>query len=70
MENINGQNQMSLFSSPQEKGRSEWGTFNAVRNDTVGAYRVATPRKHETPRYPNTVHISRYPRHLTLRTAR
>jgi len=61
---------MHLFAAPQEKGRREWQAFNAVRHDITGAFRVVTPRKHETPRYPNVVHISRQPRHLTPKFAR
>lgn len=32
-----------MFSEPQEKGVSEWQTFNAVRRDS-GAYTVSTFR--------------------------
>lgn len=64
------ESQMPLFSAPQEQGHREWSTFNAVRHDLAGAFRVLTPRKHEVPRYPNTVHITRYPRRIALRFAR
>ncbi|OGG52445.1 hypothetical protein A3H16_03640 [Candidatus Kaiserbacteria bacterium RIFCSPLOWO2_12_FULL_53_8] len=70
MKNPISQNQMYLFASPREQGAREWNTFNAVRHDHAGAFRVLTPRKAEAPRYPNIVHISRYPRHIALRLAR
>jgi len=56
---------MHLFSAPREHGSREWSTFDVVRGDHAGAYQVLTPRKHETPRYPNILHITRLPRHLT-----
>ena len=37
--------QVTLFGKPEEKGSSEWGTFNTVRGDSIGAYRVALPRR-------------------------
>ena len=56
----------SLFAGrQQEKGSREWSAFNAVRDDRIEMFPVATPRLRETPRYTNVVHISRYPRHLT-----
>ena len=65
MKNPTSENQMSLFSTPREQGAREWSTFNVIKHDRVGAFRVLTPRKHETPRYPNILHISRLPRRLT-----
>ncbi|MDO8514495.1 MAG: hypothetical protein Q7S50_03045 [bacterium] len=71
MKNQASENQMPLFSTPSERGSREWSTFNVVRYDQAGAYRVLTPRKHETPRYTNILHINRlpaqtgYPRHIT-----
>ena len=70
MKNAASENQMPLFSAPREQGHREWSTFNVVKHDQAGMFRVLTPRKHETPRYPNIVHINRYPRHLTVRLAR
>jgi hypothetical protein len=36
----------TVLSAPvREKGSSEWSTFNVVREDTVGAYRVRMPKK-------------------------
>jgi hypothetical protein len=67
MKNQIDSTQMPLFASPREMGRSEWKIFNTIAGDYVGMFRVATPRKHSTPRYPNIVHINRYPRHLTPR---
>jgi len=61
---------MPLFSAPQEQGHRGWSTFNVVKHDIVGAFRVLTPRKHETPRYVNILHISRQPRRMTFRLAR
>lgn len=63
---ILAERQASLFGDPQEKGSGEWHTFNVVRNDTVGAYRVKTPHIAQEPRYPNTVRINRHlrPRRL------
>ena len=34
-----------MFGTPEEKGSREWSTFNAVRGDSVGAYRVTLPRR-------------------------
>ena len=59
---------MSLFAARHEnsgKGSHEWNAFNAVRDDRIEMFPVATPRVRETPRYPNIVPIHRYPRHLT-----
>lgn len=57
--------QISLFSEPHEKGSAEWQTFNAVRSDRPGMYRVETPVKQQ-PRYGTVVPIRRYktPHHL------
>lgn len=52
-------NQLNLFSQPQHKGSSEWGAFNAVREDSVGMFRVMTPRKQDEPRYTNVIKIRR-----------
>ncbi|OGG51493.1 hypothetical protein A3C18_03115 [Candidatus Kaiserbacteria bacterium RIFCSPHIGHO2_02_FULL_54_11b] len=70
MKNAASENQMPLFSTPREQGHREWSTFNVVKHDQAGMFRVLTPRKHETPRYPNIVHINRYPRHITPTFAR
>jgi len=70
MKNATSENQMTLFSEPCEQGHQEWSTFNVVRHDHAGMFRVLSPRKHETPRYPNVVHISRLPRRLTPTFAR
>lgn len=70
MKHETSQDQIQLFAVAPEKGSREWRTFNPVQNDHVpGAYRVLSPRNHSTPRYPNVVHINRYPRHLTPRLA-
>jgi len=69
MKNPLSGDQMSLFSSPREYGSSEWKTFNVVRGDHAGAYRVALPAQRAV-RYPNILHITRYPRHFTPRPAR
>lgn len=37
--------QMHLFARAEEKGSGEWSTFNAVREDSIGAYRVRVPQK-------------------------
>lgn len=42
---IFAERQDSLFGTPEEKGSREWSTFNAVREDSVGAYRVALPHQ-------------------------
>gem|GEM_PF-2137679 len=70
IKDIIAEKQMSLFAKRAEKGSREWSAFNAVHGDTIGMFRVATPRKAETPRYPNIIHINRYPRRLTLKVAR
>ena len=56
---------MPLFSAPKEEGHREWSTFNVVRHDHAGMFRVLSPRKNTTPRYPNILHISRQPRRIT-----
>ncbi len=62
-------NQMTLFSNPQEKGRSEWSLFNAVRHDQPGMFRVKMPIKPQ-PRYSNVVPIKRFnPQPLSLKSA-
>lgn len=70
VKDIIGKTQLGLFAVKPEKGSREWKAFDAIRHDHVGMFRVASPRKHEVPRYPNILHIARYPRHLTLRVAR
>src|SRR3989338_1098558 len=52
--------QVQLFVGPREHGHREWSTFNAVRGDSAGMYRVHTPQIAQSPRYPNAVHIRRY----------
>jgi hypothetical protein len=42
---ILAERQASLFAEVPEKGSSEWSSFNIVREDTVGAYRVRVPQK-------------------------
>jgi len=37
--------QASLFGAPEEKGSREWSTFNVVRGDSAGGYRVAIPSR-------------------------
>jgi len=48
---------LSLFDAhaPREKGSREWSAFSAVREDRVGAYRVATPRKPLVVRGPSHI---------------
>jgi hypothetical protein len=43
------------FRAPREKGSREWSTFSAVREDRLGAYRVATPRKPLVVRGPSRI---------------
>lgn len=62
--------QLSLFTAPREKGSREWSVFDSVAHDQAGAYPTSSPRKRETPRYPNILHINRYPRHITPTFAR
>ena len=57
--------QLSLFSAPREKGSREWSAFDSVVGDRSGAYPTATQRARPVLRYPNILHINRYPRHLT-----
>jgi hypothetical protein len=64
------QQQLGLFSAAREKGSREWSLFDPVAHDRISAYPVTTPRKREEPRYPNVLHINRYPRHLVVRFAR
>lgn len=42
-------NQLSLFSASREKGSAEWATFDGIREDRVGIFRVKQPD--HTPRY-------------------
>jgi hypothetical protein len=69
MKNPAAENQMSLFAAPREKGAHEWSTFRTIKHDHAGAFRVLTPCIREVPRYPNIVHIRRYPRRLIPRHA-
>ena len=39
-----------LFEASSEKGSAEWKTFNAVRGDLLGAYKVSSMPKPVTPR--------------------
>ena len=67
--------QIHLFAGPREQGHREWSTFNVVRDDYAGMYRVHTPEIARAPRYPNAVHIRRHedarahPHPLVLRVA-
>ncbi len=70
IKNILEARKATLFAARGEKGSREWSAFNSVRGDSVEMFPVAAPRSRETPRYPNLVHISREPRHLTPRFAR
>lgn len=45
IKDVLAERQMSLFAGGAEKGSAEWSTFNVVREDTVGAYRVRVPEK-------------------------
>ncbi len=51
--------QLHLFTGQTEKGSREWSAFNAVRDESVGMFRVATPIPQQ-PRYTNIVPIKRY----------
>ena len=62
--------QLSLFATTSEKGSREWKMFDPVAHDRTSGYQVTTPRKSETPRYPNVLHINRYPRQITPTFAR
>ncbi len=55
-----------LSTTQTEKGSREWSAFNSVREDRVEMFPVSTPRMKEQPRYPNLVHISRFPRQLRV----
>jgi len=48
---------LSLFDihAPSERGSREWSTFSAVREDSVGAYRVAMPQKPMAIRGPRNI---------------
>jgi hypothetical protein len=63
--------QMQLFTASTEKGSGEWSTFDAVREDIAGSFRVLTPRREEEPRYSNVVRIRRFrqPHQLFLKGA-
>ena len=50
-----------------DKGSREWSAFNSVREDRVTMFAPPAPRMREQPRYPNVVHINRYPTTLKLR---
>lgn len=51
--------QVSLFAAPREKGSSEWDTFNAVRDDSRGFYKVRVPKKVVVVRETGPAHILR-----------
>lgn len=54
-------NQISLFDRVESKGSSEWNVAVGIRDDKQpGMFRVATPRKPDTPRYGTVVPIRRY----------
>ena len=52
-------NQLNLFATTGEKGTNEWDIGRAVREDSVGMFRVASPQRPETPRYTNVIPIVR-----------
>ena len=54
---IHSHRTISLFDvhAPREKGSREWSAFSAVREDRVGAYRVATPRRPLVVRGPSHI---------------
>ena len=56
--------QMHMFTDSREKGSGEWGTFSAVRDDTVDSYRVAVPRHPIVLREPHRVLRIVYPRYI------
>ena len=63
-------NQLNLFAATNEKGSKEWGLGRAVREDSTGMFRVASPQKPETPRYTNVIHSARNsPRPMYFRSA-
>ena len=43
-----------------DRGSSEWRTFEAVKHDKVSAFEAVSPRSTYEPRYTNIVHINRY----------
>lgn len=51
----------SLFDSINEKGRAEWGTFNAVRSDKVspGVFRVKVAER-KVPQYGTVIPIRKF----------
>ena len=67
IKDILGDRHTSLFSAPAEKGASEWNTFEAVKHDSAGAYRVSMPKQAIVVREPHHVLRIVYPlRHLRL----
>lgn len=69
MKNPVNNNTMSLFSTPREQGAREWSTFNAIRGDRVGMFRVAQPKKTRGPHRPGFIRIFPKPRRFTPQTA-
>jgi len=62
---------LSLFDThaPSERGSREWGTFSAVREDSVDAYRVAMPQKPMAVRGPRNILRIITPQFRTFRSA-
>jgi hypothetical protein len=58
---ILAERQATLFAGPEEKGSREWSTFNVVRGDTIGAYRVTLPHRPVVVREPHHVLRIVYP---------
>ena len=58
----------NLFDSSREKGQREW-SMRGVVEDKIDMFAVHSPRKSETPHYPNVLHIKRLPRRLVLKLA-
>jgi hypothetical protein len=62
-------NYIHAFDRTHEKGSSEWNSFDGVREEESSAFQVKAPSHVNAPRYTNTVHIKRYPRHLKVSNA-
>jgi len=52
----------SIFDSSSTliKEYREWSMFRTIKEDTVAAFKVMSPRSSNEPQYTNILHINRY----------
>ena len=56
--------QLSMFSTPQEKGSAEWSVFDAVRENRALGYPVHVPQRPLVTREPGHILRIIYPQSL------